>query len=83
MGFKKIKSISCNRDICHAITESGQIYSWGIDVEEKGLLALGNNIFHVKIPTLNKNLSKLKIQFISLSQSHAAGLDYNNNKKII
>ena len=79
MGFKKIKSISCNRDICHAITESGQIYSWGIDVEEKGLLALGNNIFHVKIPTLNKYLTKLRIYYISLSETHGAALDYGKN----
>ena len=79
MGFKKIKSISCNRDICHAITESGQIYSWGIDIEEKGLLALGNNIFHVKIPTLNKYLSKLRVYYISLSETHGAALDYGKN----
>ena len=78
-GLKKIKSISCNTDVCHAITEDGCIFSWGNDIEEKGLLGLGNKIFQVKVPTLNKNLSKLKIQFISLSQSHAAGLDYNNN----
>ena len=79
MGFKKIKSISCNRDICHAITESGQVYSWGIDIEEKGLLALGNNIFQVKIPTLNKYLTKLRIYNISLSETHGAALDYGKN----
>ena len=39
-GLKKIKSISCNTDVCHAITEDGCIFSWGNDIEEKGLLGL-------------------------------------------
>ena len=40
---------------------------------------MGNNIFKVKIPTLNKNLSSLKIKFISLSETHGAGIDYKGN----
>ena len=75
----KIKYIFCNTDVCHAITEGGSIYSWGNDIDQKGLLALGDNIFKVKIPTLNKNLSSLNIKYISLSETHGAGIDYNGN----
>ena len=78
-GLKKIKSIACNSDVCHAITEGGSIFSWGNDIDQKGLLALGDNIFQVKIPTFNKYLSSLKIVSISLSETHGAAIDYNKN----
>ena len=49
--------IICNTNICHAITESLITFSWGNDIYHKGLLGLGENIFQMKIPTLNKYLS--------------------------
>ena len=71
--------IICNTNICHAITESLITFSWGNDIYHKGLLGLGENIFQMKIPTLTKYLSSLKVNYISLSENHCAALDINNN----
>ena len=78
-GSRKIRNIFCNNDVCHAITESGIIYSWGNDINHKGLLCFGEGVFHLRNPTLNKYLSSLNINFISLSENHGACLDYKKN----
>ena len=79
LGFNKIKKIICNNNVCFAITESLITFSWGNDIEKKGLLGLGENIFHIKNPKLNKYLSSLKVDFISLSENHGACLDIKGN----
>ena len=75
---RRLRKIVCNNDICHAITENGLVFSWGNDLYHKGTLGLGNNIFQVNTPVLNKYLSKVKIFDISLSEEHCAAIDYNN-----
>ena len=75
---RRLRKIVCNNDICHAITENGLVFSWGNDIYHKGTLGLGNNIFQVNTPVLNKYLSKVKIFDISLSEEHCAAIDYNN-----
>ena len=75
---RRLRKIICNNEICHAITENGLIFSWGNDFSHKGTLGLGNNIYQVNIPVLNKILSKVKTFDISLSEEHCAAIDYNN-----
>ena len=48
-GKKKIKLICCNTNICHAITENLNVFSWGIDYERFGLLGMGKK-YQNKIP---------------------------------
>ena len=75
---RRLRKIICNNEICHAITENGLVFSWGNDIYHKGTLGLGNNIFQVNTPVLNKYLSKERIFDISLSEEHCAAIDYNN-----
>ena len=75
---RRLRKIICNNEICHAKTENGLIFSWGNDFSHKGTLGLGNNIYQVNIPVLNKILSKVKTFDISLSEEHCAAIDYNN-----
>ena len=75
---RRLRKIICNNEICHAITENGLVFSWGNDFYHKGTLGLGNNIFQVNTPVLNKYLSKVRAYDISLSEEHCAAIDYNN-----
>jgi alpha-tubulin suppressor-like RCC1 family protein len=77
-GKKKIKLICCNTNICHAITENLNVFSWGIDYERFGLLGMGKK-YQNKIPVFNKNLSKLNISYISMGENHCVGMDYKRN----
>ena len=75
---RRLRKIICNNEICHAITENGLVFSWGNDFYHKGTLGLGDNIFQVNTPVLNKYLSKVRVFDISLSEEHCAAIDYNN-----
>ena len=75
---RRLRKIICNNEVCHAITENGLVFSWGNDFYHKGTLGLGNNIFQVNTPVLNKYLSKVRIFDISMSEEHCAAIDYNN-----
>ena len=77
-GNRKIKLIVCNTDVVHSLTEYGEIFSWGNDYFHRGLLAMGNK-YHIKVPTLNENLSKLNIREIVLGEFHCAAIDYKKN----
>ena len=77
-GKKKIKLICCNTNICHAITENLNVFSWGIDYDRFGLLGMGKK-YQNKIPVFNKNLSKLNISYISMGENHCVGMDYKRN----
>ncbi len=74
-----MRKIVCNNEICHAITETGLVFSWGNDIHHKGTLGLGENIYQVNTPVMNKYLSKNKIFDISLSEDHCAAIDFNNS----
>ena len=76
---RRLRKIICNNDVCHAITENGLVFSWGNDSYHRGTLGLGNNIYQVNTPVLNKYLSKVRIFDISLSEEHCAAIDFNNN----
>ena len=54
------------------------VFSWGHDIYHKGTLGLGDNIYQVNTPVMNKYLSKNLIFDISLSEEHCAAMDYNN-----
>ena len=75
---RRLRKIICNNEICHAITETGLVFSWGHDIHHKGTLGLGDNIYQVNTPVLNKYLSKHLIFDISLSEEHCAAIDFNN-----
>ena len=75
---RRLRKIICNNEVCHAITETGLVFSWGHDIYHKGTLGLGNNIYQVNTPVLNKYLSKHLIFDISLSEEHCAAIDFNN-----
>ena len=75
---RRLRKIICNNEICHAITENGLVFSWGNDSYHKGTLGLGDNIYQVNTPVLNKYLSKVRIFDISLSEDHCAATDFNN-----
>ena len=74
-----MRKIVCNNEICHAITETGLVFSWGNDIHHKGTLGLGENIYQVNTPVMNKYLSNNKIFDISLSEDHCAAIDFNNS----
>ena len=73
-----MRKIICNNEICHAITETGLVFSWGNDIYHNGTLGLGDNIYQVNTPVINKYLSKNLIFDISLSEEHCAAIDFNN-----
>ena len=75
---RRLRKIICNNEVCHAITESGIVFSWGNDIFHKGTLGLGENIYQVNTPVMNKYLSKNLIFDISLSEEHCAAIDFNN-----
>ena len=75
---RRLRKIICNNEVCHAITETGLVFSWGHDIYHKGTLGLGDNIYQVNTPVLNKYLSKHLIFDISLSEEHCAAIDFNN-----
>ena len=77
MGTNKIIKIFCNNNVIHSISEGGSVFTWGIDREKFGILALGYN-YSQSSPILNTNFCG-KIKEISLSEKHAAALDGNNN----
>lgn len=66
--------IACNNFVVHAVSDDGQVYSWGNDREKNGVLGLGLN-YNQPSPILNLNFSNRKIIDISLSEKHAAALD--------
>ena len=37
------------------------------------------NKYHIKVPTLNENLSKLNLKEIVLGEFHCAAVDYKKN----
>ena len=76
---RRLRKIICNNDVCHAITENGLVFSWGNDSYHRGTLGLGDNIYQVNTPVLNKYLSNVRIFDISLSEEHCAAIDFNNN----
>ena len=73
-----MRKIICNNEICHAITETGLVFSWGNDIYHNGTLGLGDDIYQVNTPVINKYLSKNLIFDISLSEEHCAAIDFNN-----
>lgn len=72
----KIKSIACNNEIAHIITEDGLLYSWGEDSKEVGILGLGYS-FKVTEPIINSNLLNKRITNIALSEKHCCCIDSN------
>lgn len=60
--------------VIHAVSDDGQVYSWGNDREKHGVLGLGLN-YNQQTPILNLNFSNKKIIDISLSEKHAVALD--------
>lgn len=66
--------IACNNYVVHAISDEGQVFSWGNDREKLGVLGLGLT-YNQQSPILNLNFSNKKIIDISLSEKHAAALD--------
>ena len=56
----------------------GLVFSWGNDINHKGLLGLGENIYQVNKPVLNKYLSKMRIFDLSMSDNHCAAVDFSN-----
>ena len=75
---RRLRKIICNNEICHAITETGLVFSWGHDIYHNGTLGLGDDIYQVNTPVINKYLSKNLIFDISLSEEHCAAIDFNN-----
>jgi alpha-tubulin suppressor-like RCC1 family protein len=70
----KIKHIACNKEVCHAISEDGQLYSWGDDSKQLGVLGLGYTN-KTKIPAINSNLLNKRIVSISMSDKHCCCYD--------
>ena len=58
---RRLRKIICNNEVVHAITETGLVFSWGNDIYHKGTLGLGENIYQVNTPILNKYLRHLGI----------------------
>ena len=75
---RRLRKIICNNEVVHAITETGLVFSWGNDIYHRGTLGLGENIYQVNTPILNKYLSKHLIFDISLSEEHCTAIDFNN-----
>lgn len=74
LGSKKVSKIYCNTQICHIITEEGQVYSWGNDREKYGILAMGDN-YYISSPILNSNFIGKRIIDLSISEKHGAAID--------
>lgn len=74
LGMKKVSKIFCNINICHVITEEGNVYSWGNDREKYGVLGMGDGYYFTS-PVLNKNFGGKKIIDLSIGEKHAAAID--------
>jgi hypothetical protein len=75
LGSKKIIKIFCSNNVIHSLSVEGIVFSWGVDREKLGLLALGYN-YNQPSPIPNTNFTD-KIIEISLSEKHAAATDGN------
>jgi len=64
-----VVQISCGYRHCLALTNNGQLFSWGNN--DHGQLGLGNKSESVANPTLVKSLSGLPLAFIASGGSHS------------
>ena len=74
IGKYKIKKIYCNHSVVHGISDDGNIFSWGEDINKIGILGLGM-IYNQSKPLLNKFFINKKITSISMSENHACAID--------
>ena len=59
----------------HALTDEGNLYSWGCDIDKSGVLGLAH-IYNQEKPLLNPNFKK-KLLNVSISEKHGAAIDSN------
>ncbi|KAG8311110.1 putative E3 ubiquitin-protein ligase herc4 [Homalodisca vitripennis] len=64
-----VVQISCGYKHCLALTNNGQLFSWGCN--ESGQLGLGHKCESVSQPTLIKSLSGVPLAFIASGGSHS------------
>lgn len=64
-------------NICHFITNDGQLYTWGEDRNRLGLLGLEEN-FEIYTPTLNTNFMNTRVVDIAISPTHCCCIDSKN-----
>ena len=75
--------ISCNDYVIHAVTQNGQLFSWGSDRFRTGVLGLGKSINEAENPILvqfnGNRRENVHIKLISTGESHAGAIDSNQN----
>ena len=74
---KVVRKVACGRDTTFALTEDGQLFSWGND--DYGMLGLGKAERRVSEPRLISSLSDTKIAQLSCGEGFAAAVSENGD----
>ena len=69
--------ISCNESIIHAVTTNGELFVWGNDPQNTGIMGIGkmskiDSPIKVKFPN---NGYEAHIRFVTTGQKHASAID--------
>lgn len=79
LGANVVIQIACGQKHTVALTNNGEVYSWGSNNE--GQLGFGQNITMEKKPRLIKNLQAIPISFIACGSYHSIVVSKSGKQK--